>query len=160
MCREAPCSSKGEWCQGMVYPYAFWVESIFAKSCVSTHERTLRCTKYGLWTRQMKMIGQRKLGRNAPWKQFKPPQVRAQRLSLRVSLCVYHMYCSLFPPNKYLTCFSKKKKKKKWRNIYINYPHDYTMPLQKIFSKKTLLWKMLTILKIEERGEQHRKNID
>ena len=44
----------------------------------------------------------------------------------------------LFPPNKYFTCFSKKKKKE-WRNIYINYPHDYTMPLQKIFSKKTLL---------------------
>ena len=31
-----------------------------------THGRILRCTRYGLWTRQIRMTGQRKPRRNAP----------------------------------------------------------------------------------------------
>ena len=39
------------------YPYAFLVRSIFAKRYVCTHGRILSYTKYGLWTRQIKVIG-------------------------------------------------------------------------------------------------------
>ena len=35
------------------------MESILAKRCVRIHGRILRYTKYGLWTRQIKVIGQR-----------------------------------------------------------------------------------------------------
>ena len=38
-----------------------------------THGRILRYTKYGLRTKQIKMIGQRKTRRNAPYKWFKLP---------------------------------------------------------------------------------------
>ena len=34
MHRKAPLRSKGEWCQGIFYPYAFLVESILAKRWV------------------------------------------------------------------------------------------------------------------------------
>ena len=49
----------GQWCQEMLCPYASSVEFILAKRCVCTHGRILRYTKYGLWTRQVKVIGQR-----------------------------------------------------------------------------------------------------
>ena len=41
------------------------VESILAKRCVYTHSRMLGCSKYELWSRQIKRIGQRK-PRSAP----------------------------------------------------------------------------------------------
>ena len=117
---------------------AFWVESIFAKSRVSTHERILRCTKYGLWTRQMKMIGQRKLGRNAPWKQFKPPQVRAQRLSLRVSPCVYsHVLFFFLLIN---TLLASVKKKKKNGEIFTSIIHMTTLCHYKKFFQRKLCY--------------------
>ena len=58
--RKAPWRSKGEWYQGMPYPQAFAVESILVKRFVHTCGRILSYTKYWLWTRQIKMIGQRK----------------------------------------------------------------------------------------------------
>ena len=57
---------KAESCQLMFYPEAFLIKSILAKRHVHTHGRILRCTKYGLWTRQIKMIGQRKPGKHTP----------------------------------------------------------------------------------------------
>ena len=48
------------------YEYASAVQSILAKRCMWTHGRTLRYIKYVLWTRQVKMIHQRKTRRNAP----------------------------------------------------------------------------------------------
>ena len=58
----------------MFYPDAFSVGSIFAKRCVRTEGRILRYTKHGLWTRQIKMMGQRKSGGSAPHKWFKLPR--------------------------------------------------------------------------------------
>ena len=63
---KAPWRWKGEWCQGMSYPDTFLVKSILANRRMRTHGRILGWTKYGLWTRQIKMIGQRKTRRNAP----------------------------------------------------------------------------------------------
>ena len=58
----------------------------------------------------------------------------SQSLPVCLSTCTV-----LFPPNKYFTCFSKKKKKNGEIFTSIIHMTDYTMPLQKIFSKKTLL---------------------
>ena len=71
MCRKPPSRSKWEeGCHPIVsdanYPQAFSVESILAKRYMCTHRRILRPSKYGLRTRQIKMIGYRKLKRNAP----------------------------------------------------------------------------------------------
>ena len=55
-----------ESCQGMFYPDAPSGRSILVKRRMGTHGRLLRDTKYGLWIRQIRMIGQRKPRRNAP----------------------------------------------------------------------------------------------
>ena len=58
--------------------------------CVCKHGRVLRCTKYGLWTRQIKMIGQRKTGRNALSKRFKPPhKPNSGALPLSLPMCLF-----------------------------------------------------------------------
>ena len=69
MCRKGSLETKLESNQGMFYPEAFSVGSILAKRCTWI----LRYTKYGLQTRQIIMIGQRKPERNAPYKWFKLP---------------------------------------------------------------------------------------
>ena len=46
------------------YPYSFLVKFILAKRCMHKYGRILRYTKWGLWTRQIKMIDQRKPRRN------------------------------------------------------------------------------------------------
>ena len=56
------------------YSDAFSLKSILTKSCVCTRWRILRYTKHGLWTRQIKMMGQRKSGGSAPHKWFKLPR--------------------------------------------------------------------------------------
>ena len=71
---------------GQIYPQASLVESILAKRYTRTHGKILRYTRYGLWTRQIKMIGPRKPRRNAPYKWFKLPRGRD---SLWAHLCVY-----------------------------------------------------------------------
>ena len=65
MCRKGSLEAQGELCQGLFYPDSFSVKSILAKRCMLTHGRFLKYTKYGLWNRLIKMIGQRKSGRNA-----------------------------------------------------------------------------------------------
>ena len=66
------------------------VGSILAKRCVRKHGRVLWCTKYGLWTRQIKMIGQRKTGRNALSKRFKPPHgPNSGTLPLSLPMCLF-----------------------------------------------------------------------
>ena len=66
--RKAPCRPMGEQCQGqgMSYLHAFLVKSILDKRCMHIHGRSRRYTKCGLWTRKLKMIGQRKPRRNNP----------------------------------------------------------------------------------------------
>ena len=63
-CAERLLGGQRGVCQGMFYPDAFLVKSILAKRRVHSHGRNLRYMKYGLWTRKIKKIGQRKLGRN------------------------------------------------------------------------------------------------
>ena len=53
-----------------------------------THGKILRYTKHGVWTRQIKIIGQRKPGRNAPYKWFKL-LCRCNWGSLEMYSCVY-----------------------------------------------------------------------
>ena len=92
--QKASLEVKGEWCKGMLYPQASLVELILAKRCMRTHERILRYTKYGLWPRQIKVIGQMKSERNALQMWFKQPWGRNSRTlslfkSAHVSICVY-----------------------------------------------------------------------
>ena len=107
--QKASLEVKEEWCQEMLYPQSFAVESIFTKMCMCTQERSLRYTKYGLCTRQIKMIGQRKPERNAPYKLFKLPQ-RCDLGTLVLSLPVYLSTCtissSLLINTSILHCFS------------------------------------------------------
>ena len=42
---------KGLWCEEMLYPEASLVESFWVKRFECTHARSLRYTKYGLWTK-------------------------------------------------------------------------------------------------------------
>ena len=72
LCRRDPQSSKGRGhhltVSDISYPQASSLEAILAKRCVQTRGRTLRYTNYGLRTRQSKMTGQKKPGKNAPYK--------------------------------------------------------------------------------------------
>ena len=66
-----------------VLPIGLCSRICLAKRCMWTHGRILRYTKYGLWTRQVIMIGQRKLGRNED-----VTDSATQGLSLWVCPCV------------------------------------------------------------------------
>ena len=91
--------------QGLMHrcPQAFAVGSILAKKCTCTHGTILRYVKYGLWTRQIKMISQRKTRRNAPYKWFNWPKGATQGLFLWICPYVYphvvYSSCSLFQSN-------------------------------------------------------------
>ena len=84
-------------------PQAFAVGSILAKTCMCTHGTILRYVKYGLWTRQIKMISQRKTRRNAPYKWINWPKGLTQGLFLWICPYVYphvvYSSCSLFQSN-------------------------------------------------------------
>ena len=55
-----------------------------------THGRILRYTKYELWTRQIKMIGQRKTGRNTPHKWLKlAGGFNSGTLPLKLPMCLF-----------------------------------------------------------------------
>ena len=51
----------------------WWSKRNIVKGCMHTHGRIPRYTKYGLQTRQIIMIGQRKPEKNAPYEWFKLP---------------------------------------------------------------------------------------
>ena len=70
-----------------------------------THRRVLRYTKYGLRTRQIKMIHQRKTRRNAPYKWFKLPRGHNSGTLPESAHVSIHTYYTLFL-NKYFTCFT------------------------------------------------------
>ena len=96
MRRKGSLEAKGEWCQGKLYPDAFLVKSILAKRCVRTHGRILRYTKYGLCTRQIRRIGQRK-PEKMPHKIIQTTPRAQLSDSLSVCLCAYpHVLCILF----------------------------------------------------------------
>ena len=107
MSNKGSLEARGEFCQGMFYPDTLLVESILAKRCVHTQGWILRYTKHGLWTRQIKLIGQRKTGEKAQKNNSNCLKGTTQGLSLWVCPCVYpHILYSFFPPNKYFTCLS------------------------------------------------------
>ena len=95
---KAPCRTNGEQCQGMFYPDAFVVGPILTKRCISIHRRILRHTKYELWTRQIKIIGERKPEKKYPIKVIQSATRKWLRDSLSESAHVpIHRYCTLFP---------------------------------------------------------------
>ena len=58
--------------------------------------------RYGLWTRQINMIGQRKPRKVATWKYFKLLWgCNSVTLSLNPPMCLFT--CTAFPPNKHFT---------------------------------------------------------
>ena len=95
-----PWRWKREWCQPTHCPL-HWNPSWLRD--VHTHGRTLGYTKYRLRTRQSKMIGQRKLRRNAPYKWFKLPWTW-DSLSEPAYVCLFTS--TLFHPDKHFTCFT------------------------------------------------------
>ena len=74
---------------------------------VKCERRILRYIKYGLWTRQIKMIGQRRMEEMPHKYDSNCHEVMTQQLSLPESGYVsIHTYCTLVPLNKYFTCFT------------------------------------------------------
>ena len=65
MCRKGSLEAEGQSCQGMFYPQAFAVESIVAEMYEHTWDEP-EISQIQTVTRQIRMIGQRKLGRNVP----------------------------------------------------------------------------------------------
>ena len=67
--------------------------------------RTLIYTKYGLWTKQIKMTGQRKTGKNAPCEWVKlPSNSGTLPRSLPVCLCIHAVLFSLLI--EHFACFT------------------------------------------------------
>ena len=77
-------------CSPPICPYVFVVGSILAKRCMCTHGRILRYTKYGLCTRQIKMISQRKPRRKLHKSNSDCHEGAAQRLSHHSCLSTLH----------------------------------------------------------------------
>ena len=102
---KGPLEAKGELCQGVFYPDPFLLKYILAKRCVYTHERILRYIKYGLWSRQIKRLAKGnqespiKIIQTATWAWLKDAPSESAPGSI-------HMYCTLFPPNKYSAWFA------------------------------------------------------
>ena len=82
MHRRSSLEANGKSCQGMFYLDAFLVRSILTKRYTYKHGRILRYTTYGLWTRQIRITGQRK-----------PRRITHKSNSAWVYI---HTYCTLF----------------------------------------------------------------
>ena len=86
------------------YPQASSGEFILAERCACTPGRILRYTKYGLRTRQIKMLGQRS---KCPIKLI---QITTEaRLSLGPPVRLSTLYCTLFFPNKHMSQYFLKE---------------------------------------------------
>ena len=88
----------------MLYPDAFVVGPILTKRCISIHRRILRHTKYELWTRQIKIIGERKPEKKKPYKSNSECHKEVtQGLSVWVCPCAYPQVPYSFS-SYYFTC--------------------------------------------------------
>ena len=96
--------SDANWCKATHRPLA--VESILAKRRMYTYGRILRYTKYGLWPRQIKMIGLRKTRVMLHKSYLNYHKGKTRGLSLWAHLCVFPHIWTIFPPSKYFTCFT------------------------------------------------------
>ena len=89
-----------------VPPDASSLGSILAKRCMCTHGRILRYTRYGLWTRQITVSGQRRPERNSPYKWLYCHEGATQWLSIWVCLLSIPRVLNSSLPSKYFTCFT------------------------------------------------------
>lgn len=103
---EQKCSSEvkregasphSKWCQPTHRPLA---RIHLGNRCTCTSGRILRKTKYWFITRQSKMIGQRRPGRNAPRDSNNHEGMTVWTLPM----CLFT--CTAFPPNKHFTSFT------------------------------------------------------
>ena len=77
---------------------AFWVKSILVKRRVCAYARILRYATYGLGTRQIKMIGQRKPRRSTPIQVIETAtRARLRTLPLSLPMCLSTRTAPLFP---------------------------------------------------------------
>ena len=88
MHRKGFLEVKGESCYGTSYPDTFLLGSILAKRYLCIHGSSLRYTKYGLCTRQIKMTDQRKPRKNAPYNWFKLLCWATQTHPLSLPVCL------------------------------------------------------------------------
>ena len=107
ICRKTPWKPKKSYVKRCSLPIRLSSKSLSAKRSVHTNGRILRYTKYGLQTRQVKMIGQRKPGKKYSIKVIQTAQLHnstTQGLSASAHVSIYTYY-TFFPPNRYFTCF-------------------------------------------------------
>ena len=97
--KRLPEGQRGLMPRDVLHPYASSVKSIWAKSCVCTHGRILRYTKYELWTRQIRNDWPKETQKKYPIKVIQTTR-SSETLSPWVCLCVYsHVLYSFFPLN-------------------------------------------------------------
>ena len=105
MHRKGPLEAKGELCQGIFYPDPFLLKYILAKRCVHAHEKILRYTKYGLWTRQIKRLA--KGNQEYPIKIIQTAtRAWLKETPSKSAPGFIHVYYALFPPNKHSIWFA------------------------------------------------------
>ena len=98
-CRKTPWKPKKSYVKRCSLPICVSGKSISAERCVHTHGRILRYIKYGLQTRQAKMIGQRKPGKKYSIKVIQTAITAQLRDSPSESACVsIYTYYTFFPP--------------------------------------------------------------
>ena len=98
---------KGSYVKGCSLFIWLFGKSILAKKWVFTHGRILRSTKYGLWTKQVKVIGQRNPGpiEECPMKVIQTTRVWLSDSPSESAHLSIHTYC-IFSLNKCSTCFT------------------------------------------------------
>ena len=102
VCRKAPRRSKGVTATNAKLPALLCGRKPLAKGCMFTQGRIWRYPKYGPWTRQIRMTGQRETG-DAPCKWLKLLWgCHSGTLALRPPVCP-STRTGLFPLNNYFT---------------------------------------------------------
>ena len=104
--QKGSLEAKGESCQGMFCSDAFSVKFNLAKKLMRTHRRTLRYTKFGLWTRQSWWLAKGNLEEIPHKSNSNCHEASTQGLPSESASVSIHTYCTLFLPNKHFTCFT------------------------------------------------------
>ena len=94
--QKGSLEAKGESCQGMFCSDAFSVKFNLAKRWMSTHRRTLRYTKFGLWTRQSWWLAKGNLEETPHKSNSNHHKASTQGLPLWVRQCVLASLLSVF----------------------------------------------------------------
>ena len=88
MDRNAPCSSNGAQCQGMLYSHAFSVESVLTKRCVCTREGSWGILNMDCEPGKSKWLAKGKLEEMSPYEWFKLPLTLNSGTLSRICPCV------------------------------------------------------------------------